>query len=494
MKLAGFSLVLALAWASIGIVPAQEAPPQPVADEPGAALEETLPGEFPEEVNGSSQPRLTTPEGPLYLTPDSAARMALERSTDIALALERIELARGDILQADSVDDWRVEGMASHTRRGPSVSLELPGGEGEDGEDGEPMSLSLSPTAISSLSVTVTKPLYLWGRDRFGRRAAEAGLEAQTAQVQAIENSLALGARQLVLSIMRTEQLHAVVQQRITAVAEHLRVAEAMFEEGMIPRFEVVQAETELSRVRGDLIKLQTAIGRQKAALRRLLNLPQDLVVHVEEGVPPVTPEGTLPELVQSAFLQRGEFKVLDAAIRAAQLQVRLAESYNAPSLGLQGQAQKQTATATGGTDSWSLTVALSKPLYRSNEKAAQVQRAEANLNTTILNLEKTQQEVALEVTQALLELTDAREALSVAEQGEVEARERLRIADIRFRNGVSLGVEVIDAQTALSAAQAEVVNARYNLQTAVVQLRAALGHTDIHETDDVVEHSDENE
>ena len=126
------------------------------------------------------------------------------------------------------------------------------------------------------------------------------------------------------------------------------------------------------------------------------------------------------------------------------------------------------------------MSLTLTKPFYQGGEKEAAVMQAQSALQTARLNVEAAQQGIALQVTQAQLNVDDAREALAVAEQGEVEARERVRIAQVRFGNGVSLGVEVLDAQSALAAAQTQVVNARYDLQVATTALRAALGLADL--------------
>ncbi len=253
-----------------------------------------------------------------------------------------------------------------------------------------------------------------------------------------------------------------------------------MFDAGTAPRFEVVQAETELSTARGDVVHARTAVGQLQATLAELLLAPQGTEISVAEGVPPQLPEGDRHALIAIALKDRPEIAVLEAAVRAKEAALRLTQAQYDPSAALVGVVNSQTQTTASASLNWSVTASLAVPLYAGGEKEAKVAQAQADLRTAHLNVESAQQQIALQVTQALLSVDDGREALAVAEQGETEARERLRIAQVRFANGVGLGVEVLDSQTALASAQTQVINARYDLQVATATLRAALGLADL--------------
>lgn len=410
---------------------------------------------------------------PLRVTPDTAAQLAVSRSTQIAINEQQVVSARGQLREVKAMTRVHVDGSASYTRSGPPTTFELPGDTGGQ-------TIEFSPTASHRESVQVTLPVYTGGRLRFATRAAHAGIAAAEQGGMATAVQTAIAARQAVYGVLRLQQLVIVAEQRLTAVAEHLRIAQAMFDAGTAPRFEVVQAETELARARGDVIHARTGVAQQKAVLTQLLLAPQGTEIITEEGVPPTLPEGDQHALIGAALQERPEIGVMEATVRARESLVRLAHAQNDPSAAVVGQVTNQSATIASAGLSWSLTASVTVPIYDGGEKEAKVTQAQADLETARLNLESAQQQIALQVTQALLSVDDGREALAVAEQGETEARERLRIAQVRFTNGVGLGVEVLDAQTTLAAAQTQVVNARYDLQVATATLRAALGLADL--------------
>jgi outer membrane protein len=413
--------------------------------------------------------RLPQVQGPVQLNPDTAAALAVQRSTDQALSQTNVEQARGALQQANALNGWQVDLGASYARMGPTLTADIGG-----------TSVVLNPPYSMREDLTVSKPLYLGGRDTYAVAGAKAGLRAARDYVDATAITVAAAARRAVYMVLRLQQLAVVAQERMTAVAEHLRLAQAMNEQGTVAKFEVVQAETELSRAKGDVIAAETSVEQQKSALAQVLNLPQGLSMTLEEGKPLAVPEGDLHKLTAVAFDQRPELHALTAAVEAGQAALKVAEANDRMTVALQGSVNNQTATAFSQSQGWTVAVAVDQPLYKGGQTRALITQAQAGLRTASLNLEKAQQQIAMQVNQALLSLQEARSALTVAEQGEVNARERLRIAQVRFTNGVSLGVEVLDAQAALAAAQTQVINSRYDLQVAVTNLRAALGYVDI--------------
>lgn len=416
--------------------------------------------------------RLPELPGPVRVTPLTAAKLAMERATRLALSEQQIAAAQAVLRQAEAMRDVQVEGQISYSYSGPGKSLRLP--EAMGGAE-----IKFAPTSLHKETIQVTWPLYLGRRPQYATRAAQAGVEAAEAQKRATEIEVIVGACQSAFQVLRLQQLVVVAEQRLTSVAEHRRIAQAMYEAGTAPQFEVVQAETELARAKGDLIQARTAVAQQKALLRQILVLPQERELIVEEGVVPSAPAAELKELIAQAWQNRPEIAAAEAAIRAQEAHLRLAQANYDPTLALVGQLNNQTESAATPEFNWNIAAAFKMPIYAGREKYAKIAQAEAALASARLNLEQAREYVALQVAQALLSLQNAQEALTVAEQGEREAQERLRIARVRFANGMGLGVEVLDAQTALTAAQTEVISARYNVQVATVALYGALGKTD---------------
>ena len=91
-------------------------------------------------------------------------------------------------------------------------------------------------------------------------------------------------------------------------------------------------------------------------------------------------------------------------------------------------------------------------------------------------DLQRTVNQVALDVESALVEVERARERVVASGKSVAAADARMRSAEGKYQQGVGIFIEVIDARTALTQAQASEVRARYDYRTALVALDRALG------------------
>ncbi|MFO8081888.1 MAG: TolC family protein [Armatimonadota bacterium] len=414
----------------------------------------------------------TDEAGAIVLTPDTAAWWAAERNTQLRTAYQRIQEAEGQLQQAQGGDALTVGLSASAMRMGPVTTVQLPAEEGE-----EPMSVEVTPDQQYQATISARKPLYTGGRVGLGEDIAREGIDAAQIGTEIAGLSVTQGARAAGYGVLRATQLAGIAAAQVTALAEHVRNAEAMEEAGLVPHFDVVQARTELARAREDLIAAQTAIEQVRAQLRRLLALPQETALEVTEAPPPEMPAPELPELIDVAQERRPEVSAAESSVRIARLNRRLAAKELAPSIALTGQYTRQTAAGFSGDEySWQIGVVAEKPILDGGVKRGKITSAEARVSEAELQLQEAQEQVALEVVEAWLSVEEAQERIATAQQGLVEARERRRMAQLRYREGIAAGIEVIDADTALAAAEARLVNAEYDRQLAVTQLRTAMG------------------
>jgi outer membrane protein TolC len=188
-------------------------------------------------------------------------------------------------------------------------------------------------------------------------------------------------------------------------------------------------------------------------------------------------PPADLSELVATAYNLRPEMGIAQANIDQAQQNLALARATDKLSVVLQGQYTRDLqASALSTPQSWQVMLGLNQPLLTGGEARGRVRQAEAGVRAAELSLQSQRQAVALEVTQEYLSLRQAGEQLRVAEQGVIEAEERLRISQVRYEAGVALAAEVLDAQTALAAAEAALVDALYDQYQAIFRLYYAIG------------------
>ncbi len=84
-------------------------------------------------------------------------------------------------------------------------------------------------------------------------------------------------------------------------------------------------------------------------------------------------------------------------------------------------------------------------------------------------------QQVRVDVDQALLAIRAAKAAVSSSHNALTAARQRLSLAECRYRNGSGSMIELGDAQIAAANAAAQVVQTDFQLSTARAQFVFAL-------------------
>jgi outer membrane protein len=412
-----------------------------------------------------------TQQGGMQLTVSSAAALAVKNSLDMEIQASNIRQAQAQVRKAFGLDDFTLTAGATLGRRGPIASMKL---GGEDG--GEGTTIKLGSPDISTQQLQLVKPLFTDGKIERAQQVAMRSLDVARLSRDVVSRALDLAARQACYNVLRTEQLADVAQQQAVAVAAHLDQSRKLSDGGVVPKFEVIQAQTELAKAQGSVISARTMVETATAGLKRLLTLTQDAAIHVTAGEEADVPAGDREKLVAEAWESRPEVRAAEASVQLAEANVKLAKSTSGLTVALAAGVTKTKASFGSEPTSWQVAVSAEKPIFDGQARDSAVKQAQAQLEAAKLSLENTRHDIALEVTQDLMNLNDAQERLRVAQQGVVNAEEQLRVAKVRYENGIALGVEVIDAETALTAAKAEAVNAQYGVQLATAQLRSAVG------------------
>lgn len=185
----------------------------------------------------------------------------------------------------------------------------------------------------------------------------------------------------------------------------------------------------------------------------------------------------------QEALRTRPEILESEAQVAAAQRGILFARRSQLPSLSL-SLSYVYTPNAVGFTraNEGAATLGVSIPLFDGGLARERVREARADVATAEINRRQAVDQVGLEVQQAYIALTQARNRVAVANVGLAQAREAYRLARVRYNTGVSQQpsvspqLELSNAQVGLSQAQTNQINALYDYNTARAQLDRAVG------------------
>lgn len=392
---------------------------------------------------------------------------ALDNNRDLREAALRIEEARAlyNIQWADRVPN--LNATASGTR-GRTVVPGLPGGASVVSENYQ-VGLSLAAFELDffgrvrNLSESALEQ-YLATEE--ARRAAQISLVAEVAKAYLAERAFA-------------EQL-ALAQNTFEGRRKAYELAQQRFEVGATSALDLRQNEILVQSARVSYLTLQRQRAQAENALtllvgRPLTDLPpaqtlseQNIVTDIPAGLP------------SDLLTRRPDIRSSENRLRASNANIGAARAAFFPRISLTAGIGSASSELSGlfesGTRTWSFTPQLLLPLFDAGRNRANLSLAQARNNIAVVDYERTIQVAFREVADALAARATLEEEIEAQRAVQDAQAERLRLADLRFQNGIASSIDLLDAQRELYTAQQQLIQARLLRLTNAIDLYRSLG------------------
>ena len=306
-------------------------------------------------------------------------------------------------------------------------------------------------------------------------------ITAQSHEVDKSELDIAHAIRTAFVDTLKREALLAVTKTALQGTERHLAQATALYQEGLSARSDVIKSEVQVSAARLEVVKADNAVLSAKAALAAAMGVPVTVRFTIDGRGRAVEDSGHSP--LQStegakarAYQLRPELKGLKAKLQASDATIHQAESGYFPAVSLDAAYGWQEENFLPTERRWNVGVTVAIPVFERLTTRSKVGQAEANragLKATEIQALRT---IELEVEQAWLALSEARERRTLTQKTEEQASEDLRVSEGRYQEGLATVIEVIDSQTALTTARANAVVAAFDIELAQARLDRATG------------------
>jgi multidrug efflux system outer membrane protein len=189
-----------------------------------------------------------------------------------------------------------------------------------------------------------------------------------------------------------------------------------------------------------------------------------------------VVPEGLPSDLL----LRRPDVVSAEQQLIAANARIASARALLFPSIALSGFYGSESASLadlfTGPARIWALGFGLVQPIFQGGRLFGEIEAVEAREKQAVAQYQKTLQEAFREVRQALTIQVKARESFEAESQRVAALNDALRLARIRYQNGLLSLLEVIDQERNLLQAELNRADALRVQRAAVADLVKALG------------------
>jgi len=315
--------------------------------------------------------------------------------------------------------------------------------------------------------------LTLWRRWQGAREQASASLaQSETAREQVV----LLVVSQYLGSLRATADVKA-AQSRVNLAQALYDLAVDLQEQGVGTSIDALRSNVELQNEQQRLIQSQADLQTALYGLSRLLNLdPRQPIELADELSFTETPEYSTEESLTLAFAQRPELRSIEAQIRGASDALRAISESRLPGLRFDGFWDYSGISPQTSIPAYEYRVSASVPLFTGGRIQAEMTRARLEEEKLAQQRTDLRNQVALEVKNALINLSAARNEVRVANLGVSLSQEEVSQARDRFRAGVANNIEVVNAQDALARANDNQIAALYRFNQARADLGRALG------------------
>ncbi len=248
---------------------------------------------------------------------------------------------------------------------------------------------------------------------------------------------------------------------------------------GVATQIDVTRAKSELAVAEQARLQQDTVVYQSELQLKRLLNRESSGSLQLAEFTVRRVAAGEFAASdEQAAYKQRADWLSAQKALERAKLDVRTAQMERLPDLALAGQyGYTSLEPFDGGRQSgWFAGAVVSVPVFNGLKTDADRRLALSRQRAQEFRVRDLELQISAEIRLALQDAGSRFRQIAVAETGLQLGGEELRLARVRFEQGVADNREVIDAQNTLALASDNYNEAIYQYNLSRVELARARG------------------
>lgn len=405
------------------------------------------------------------------LTLDQALSIAMEKNRDIEKAREY-----GRYVQGKYVEE----------RAAALPQLSLNGSAALAQDDSQSAMAGISPRQFSrTIDLTVSQPLFTWGKVGAAIRAANVGLKTADEQLRLSRQAAWRDVSTAFYDTLLAKELHSLARENLAQKQRLQNEARRRFDAGVATDYDVLAAVVAAENARPEVIRSENAVRTTRQRLRFLLALEEPEVDVA--GSLASTPEQPRPygEAFERAAKRRPELNDLRLRVGISTELVKIANADNKPRLDLKGGAGWRWLDVSGSGLSqgqyadgaaWSAGVYLTFPFFDGLRTRGKVAQATSDLATRRIEEAKLLDSIALEIRTSGDAVKEAVEIVQALTGTVTQAERLLQMAEKGYEYGVKIRLEVDDAQLNLLQARSNLARSQRDYQVAQVEFDCAMG------------------
>jgi hydrophobic/amphiphilic exporter-1 (mainly G- bacteria), HAE1 family len=401
------------------------------------------------------------------LTLDEALRIADERNKDIRKAKEYQNWVEGRYVEerAQALPQLQLSSYYSYNR---DESLKA-------------LYKGLFPTQNETFSsdVSLTQPLYTFGKVAASIRAAKVGLATAGDQLRIARQNTRRDVSAAFYDVLLAKELHDLALQNLEQKARHFEEAHRKYSAGVATEYDVLAAEVDVENAKPEVIRRENEVRLSREKLRFLLGLEGE---EVDARGELLFQSLTLPrydEALKTAVDRRPELADLRKRVEIAKELVTIYDTGDKPRIDFKGGYGWKYIDASpfmGEGPAWTAGIFLSFPFFDGLRTQGKVAQAKSDVRTLRIDEAKLVDSISLQVRDALNLWREAGEVVQSISGNVRKAERLLSMANKGYEYGVKTKLEVDDANLNYIQAKGNLAKARRDYLVAWVNYEWVTG------------------
>jgi TolC family type I secretion outer membrane protein len=394
--------------------------------------------------------------------------------THQAWANARFQAGQVGIAQAAYLPTVTLNTSASRSMNSASSSLQVTS-IGNTGGSSQPLTRFTPVVSLNYL-------LYNFGGREAQLESAEKTLEASNWTHDATLQTVMFAAIQAYYQVFATQSAAAAALVSEKAGNEALSAAQKRYEVGTAALADALQAQTAFAQAKLNRQKTEGDAKIAAGTLANAMGLEADYRLNV---APPSLPkpdaeqETMVHQLIEEAKTMRPDLVAAEATVKAAEANIKAAEAGHLPSISLIGNYGYNHTSLPSDTQSWTVGMQVSVPLFNGFNTTYQIRSAKQQLEVKRADFDQLEQSVSLDVWRAYQLLNTALQSFKSSEDLLASAVQSEKVAMGRYKAGAGNIIDLLNAQSSHANARLQLIQAQYTWLTQKAQLAQALGRLD---------------
>jgi len=314
----------------------------------------------------------------------------------------------------------------------------------------------------------------------FGRTSGQVKINSLTAQssrddLATTQNTVAFNVKQAYYNALQAERDLDTAKQAVEQLQEHLDQARSFLEIGTKTKFDVTQAEVNLSNARLTLIQAENQVSLTRLSLSSAMGIAETPSFRLEDSLAYAKFNLSLEEALSTAYERRPDLQSLIKKREAANQSVALARAGYLPQLNANANYY-YTGADFPLQSGWSAGLTLSVPIFNGFLTRRRLQEAEGAYGAADANERTARLNIFTQVRQDYLALRAAEESIAASAVAVRQANENVELASGRYREGVGIALDVIDAVAARGNAEFAYTRALVNCKNVQAAIQNDIG------------------